>query len=419
MTGVSEFDVLDPARLRALFDLTNSVYASRGGAFADDPYPAFHRLRETGPVHPGVVGPLVGFTGAGFFQGLPYPDRLHFSAFDWDTCDAVFRDGVTFVSRPPPEDGKSLMNASILYMDGTEHRRYRGLVQPSFLPKRSSWWTERWVVASIEALLDRLAPNGRGDLNVEFFAAIPLLTITGSFGVSVADALDIRAAVTSDGLGIETFMRILLPIVRARREEPQDDLISVLVQAEMTEEDGTTHRLTDEDVLTFSFILLAAGSGTTWKQMGITMLALLSHPQWLDAVKQDRAQLRPVVEESLRWMPTDPMFSRFVDADTELAGVAIPDGAVMHMCLAAANRDPARWERPDEFDPSRPLQSHMGFGNGAHICLGMHVARAEIVTAIGSLLDRFPNLRLDTDADSPRIVGMYERGPTSVPVRFD
>ena len=192
----------------------------------------------------------------------------------------------------------------------------------------------------------------------------------------------------------------------------------MLVAAEITEEDGSTHRLTDEEVLIFAFILLAAGSGTTWKQMGITMLALFDHPDWLAAVRDDRAQLRPVVEESLRWMPTDPMFSRFVARDTELAGIAVPEGAVVHMCLAAANRDPARWERPDQFDPGRPVQPHMGFGTGAHICLGSHVARAELVTAIGALLDRFPDLRLDHDAPAPRITGMYERGPTSVPVRF-
>jgi cytochrome P450 len=414
---VGDYDALDRTRLRELFDLTSAVYASRGGAFATDPYPAFHRLRETGPVHEGVVGPLVGFTGDGFFQGLPYPDRPHWSAFDWATCDAVFRDGETFVSKPPSEE-LGLLNSSILYLDGIEHRRYRALVQPSFLPKRASWWTERWVAAAVDALLDRMTPNGAADLNVEFFSAIPLLTITGSFGVSVADALDIRQAVTSDGLGLEAFTRILPPIVRARREEPRDDLISVLVAAEVTDEDGSTHRLTDEEVLNFAFILLAAGSGTTWKQMGITMLALLGHPEWLAAVRDDRAQLRPVVEESLRWMPSDPMFSRFVARDTELAGVDVPEGAVVHMCLAAANRDPARWERPDEFDPARPVQPHLGFGNGAHICLGMHVARAEIVTAISALLDRFPNLRLDPDAPAPRITGMYERGPTSVPVTF-
>src|SRR5256885_13256273 len=204
-----DFDALDAQRLRELFDLTSSFYASRGGSFTEDPYPAFHRLRETGPVHAGIVGPLVGFTDAGFFQGLPYPDRPHFSAFDWTTCDSVFRDGETYISKPPPEDGIGLMNASILYMDGAEHRRHRSLVQPSFLPKRSPWWTERWVEGSVHALIDRMAPNGRADLNVEYFSAIPLLTITGSFGLSIADALDLRQAVVPDGLRIDAFTRTL------------------------------------------------------------------------------------------------------------------------------------------------------------------------------------------------------------------
>jgi cytochrome P450 len=128
--------------------------------------------------------------------------------------------------------------------------------------------------------------------------------------------------------------------------------------------------------------------------------------------------LRPVIEESLRWTPTDPMFSRFVAHDTELGGTAVPGGSVMHICLAAANRDPARWTCPDDFDPSRPPQPHIGFGNGSHICLGMHVARAELTTAIDALVRRLPNLRLDPDAPDPRVIGLYERGPTAVPVRF-
>jgi cytochrome P450 len=415
--ATTEFDALDPTRMRELFDLRSSVYATRGGAFEDDPYPAFGRLRETGPVHPGIVGELVGFHGEAYFQGLPYPDRPHFSAFDFETCDAVFRDGDTFVSGVP-DDGPGGPDASILFMDGAEHRRYRALVQPSFLPKRARWWIEHWIERTVQALLDRIEGSGRADLNVELFSAIPLLTITGSFGISVAEALDIRAAVTSDGVGIGQFLRIVEPLVAARRAEPRDDLISLLVVAEVADDEGVTHRLTDEEILGFAFLLLAAGSGTTWKQMGITMLALLSHPEWLAVVRDDPAQLRPVIEESLRWTPTDPMFSRFVARDVELAGHAIPSGAVMHVCLAAANRDPGRWDRPDEFDPARPLQSHLGFGGGAHICLGMHVARAEIQTAIGALVERLPNLRLDPDAEAPRIIGLYERGPTTVPVRF-
>jgi len=416
VTATGEFDALDGARLRELFDLRSSVYATRGGAFEGDPYPEFHRLRSSGPVHEGIVGKLVGYDGEAFFQGLPYPDRRHFSCFDFATCDAVFRDGDTFVAGDPI--GDDMIDASILFMDGARHRRYRALVQPSFLPKRAAWWLDHWIQRTVDALLLRFEGAGHADLNVEFFSAIPLLTITGSFGISVAEALAIRVAVTSDGTGIGEFLRIVEPIVEARRAEPRDDLISVLVEAEITD-DGTTKRLSDAEIIAFAFLLLAAGSGTTWKQMGITMVALLSHPEWLEAVRSDREVLRSVVEESVRWTPTDPMFSRFVAHDAEVGGFAVPRGSVVHLCLAAANRDPARWDDPDRFDPSRPTEPHLGFGSGAHICLGMHVARAEMRAAIGALVERLAGLRPDPDAPSPRIIGMYERGPDAVPVVFD
>jgi cytochrome P450 len=416
MTTASEYDALDRERLRELFDLRSNVYATRGGAFEDDPYPEFHRLRETGPVHEGIVGELVGYHGEAFFQGLPYPDRRHVSCFDFATCDAVFRDGETFVSGDPI--GDDVVDASILFMDGARHRRYRALVQPSFLPKRAEWWLRQWIQRTVDALIERLQGAGRADLNVEFFSAIPLLTITGSFGISIAEALAIRASVTSDGLGLGEFLRIVEPLVAARRAEPRDDLISVLVEAEITE-DGVTKRLDDGEIISFAFLLLAAGSGTTWKQMGITMAALLEQPEWLDAIREDPEALRAVVEESLRWTPTDPMFSRFAARDAEVGGLAVPEGSVVHVCLASANRDPARWDDPDRFDPGRPVQSHLGFGGGAHICLGMHVARAEIRAAVGTLIERLPNLRPDPDAPAPRIIGMYERGPDAVPVLFD
>jgi cytochrome P450 len=415
----SEMSLLEPARLRELFNLSGSVYESRGGSFADDIYPSFHRLRESGPVHRGIVGPLVGFHGDGFFQGLPFPDRQHFSVFDYATCDAVFRDGATYSSTEHPQGSEAALNEKmILNMDGTRHRRYRTLVQPSFVPKRARWWIEQWIESTVHGLIDSFEHNGRADLNIEFCAAIPLLTITGSFGVSLPRALDIRAAVTADGLGLGTFIEIVQPIIEARRGEAQDDLISVLAHAEVKDEEGEVHVLSDDEILGFSFLLLAAGSGTTWKQMGITLLALLRHPEWLAAAKEDPAVLRASIEESLRWTPTDPMFARFATRDTTLGEFDVPAGSVVHMCLGAANRDPLRWDHPDEFDPGRPLQAHLGFGSGPHICLGMHVARAEMQTGIAALLDRLPNLRLDPDAEPPRVIGMYERGPTSVPVVF-
>jgi cytochrome P450 len=407
--------LLDRERMRTLFDLRSSVYDSRGGTFDQDPYPTFNRLRQTGPVHPGAPHEALGWTGDVFFQGLPFPDRPHFSAYDFETCTAVFKDE-RFRPTDDPRPGETMLDTGILSMHGRRHRAYRTLVQPSFVPGRAVWWLDNWIEGIVGRLVDSFQDDTRVDLNTAFCAPIPLLTITGSFGISVEEALDVRSAVTSDGHGGDVLARLLVPIIAARRQEPADDLISVLVEAEMTDEDGVVHRLSDEEILTFAFILLAAGSGTTWKQMGITILALLDHPEALAAVRRDPDFLRAVVEESVRWMPTDPVFARFAVEDVSLGGVDIPAGSVVHACLAAANRDPGRWAEPDVFDPFRPLKPHLGFGHGPHTCLGMHVAKTEMNHGIRTLLDRLPDLRLDSDAPAPRIIGLYERGPDSVPV---
>jgi cytochrome P450 len=136
-------------------------------------------------------------------------------------------------------------------------------------------------------------------------------------------------------------------------------------------------------------------------------------------VKEDRAAVRLAIEESVRWNPTDPMFSRHVTRDTEFFGVDLPAGSVLHLCLGAANRDPSRWERADEYDITRPPKPTLAFGNGPHVCLGMHVARAEMNVGICALLDRLPNLRLDPNAEPPQYIGFYERGATAIPVVFD
>lgn len=303
----------------------------------------------------------------------------------------------------------------MLSMNGAQHQRYRALVQPSFVPGKAPWWIDNWIERTVGLLIDSFAGNGRAELNVDFCAAIPVLTITGSFGVPVDKALDIRAAVGKPA----DVVAILTPIVAARRETPQDDLISRLVQAEYTDDDGVTHRLSDAEIFSFSLLLLAAGSGTTWKQMGITLTALLRRPDLLDAVRRDRRLLHAALDEAVRWTPTDPMFSRWVTEDTEFHGVPLPKGAVLHICIGAANRDPDRWPNPDDYDIGRPPRPSLAFGTGPHACLGRHVARAEITVGISALLDRLPNLRLDPDAEPPRIIGLYERGATAIPVLFD
>jgi cytochrome P450 len=409
--------VLDLERMRKLFDLQGGLFELNGGWFEDDPYPIWRELRERGPILEGTVHELSGLDRPAFFHGLPHPELPHFSAFSYEACDGAYRDAKVFASAPVGQEtdtGEVSPLNSMLSMDGAQHRRYRSLVQPSFVPAKAQWWIRNWIEQTVHLLIDHFEGAGRAELNVDFCAAIPVLTITGSFGVPVERALDIREALHQPAQLVE----MIKPIVASRREEPQDDLISVLVEAEIKGEDGATQRLSDPEIYSFAALLLAAGSGTTWKQMGTTLAALLERPDVLHAVTAERELLRPAIEESLRWMPTDPMFSRWATQDVDFFGTSIPKGAVVHLCLGAANRDPGRWERPDDYDVYRDMKPSLSFGNGPHICIGMHVARAEMLVGIGALLDRLPNLRLDPDQPPPRYVGFYERGASAIPVLF-
>ena len=417
MTGTPGALSLDRDRIRVLFDLRSSYNAGSGGDITADPYPVWHRLREQAEVHEGTVHELTGQHGNLTFHGLPEPDRPHYSAFSHAALDDAYRDPGLFASSPDPVDlegGSPSATNSMLSMGGERHRRYRALVQPSFAPARARWWITNWIEQTVHALIDGFAAEGHAELNTDFCAAIPILTITSSFGIPPEQALNLRAAMSRPA----EVIAMIAPIVAARREEPRDDLISVLVRAELKDEDGTTHRLSDAEINSFALLLLAAGSGTTWKQMGIVLATLLQRPELLSTVRQDRRLLKPAIEEAVRWMPTDPMFSRWVTRGTDFHGMHLPEGAVLHLCLGAANRDPARWDRPDEYDIYRKVRPSFAFGGGEHICMGMHVARAEITTGVGALLDRLPNLRLDPEAEPPRFIGMYERGVTEIPVLF-
>ena len=409
---------LETERIREFFDLRSSYNEHSGGGYRDDPYPAWRALREKAEVHEGIVHELTGYAGPASFAGLPHPERPHFSAFGFAACDEAFRNQEIFassLSAIDPVAGRGI-DTSMLWMGGEQHRRYRALVQPSFVPSRAAWWMDRWITSTVGALVDGFADRGRAELNVDFCAAIPVLTITGSFGVPVAKALDVRAALRSTmGGAPDDLLAILAPIVAARREKPEDDLLSVLVEAELKESDGV-HRLSDPEIYSFAILLLMAGSGTTWKQMGILLATLLERPELLERIRSDRNLVKAAVEECVRWMPTDPMFARFVTRDVEFHGVSMPVGSVLHLCLGAANRDPARWVQPDAYDIDRKPMAHVGFGSGPHMCLGMHVARAEMSVALNTLLDRLPNLRLDPEAEPPRMIGMYERGATEIPV---
>ncbi len=417
-SSMSDNRILNIEKVRELFDLEGSYLESSGGAYRDDPNPAWNHLRETGPVHRGTVHELGKLGRDATFHGLPEEGKEHYSVFSFEACDFIYRNPEIFASAAEAPDirgGETSVFNTMLTMGGAEHRRYRALVQPSFMPAKAEWWLRNWITSTIDELIDCFINDGKAELNTDFCAAVPVLTITGSFGFTVEQALEVRNAVSNAMRIVE----LLQPILADRRVNPQDDLISVLAHSEITDEDGTTQVLSDAEIYSFSVLLLAAGSGTTWKQMGLILNILLNNPELLARVRDDRSLIKPLIDEAVRWVPTDPMFSRWVTQDVEMFGTTVPAGAVIHLCLGSANRDPARWDNPDTFDIDRKAKPTLAFGGGPHVCLGMHVARAELTGGLNALLDRLPNLRLNPEKPAPEIIGYYERGSSALHVLFD
>ena len=136
-------------------------------------------------------------------------------------------------------------------------------------------------------------------------------------------------------------------------------------------------------------------------------------------MRNDRSLIPRAIEEGLRWEAPLMSFGRIAMRDTELGGVPIAEGTVVNLCVRAANRDPNRWDDPDEFDIFRPQLAHMAFGQGHHICLGIHFARMELRVALEEILDQLPNLRLAPDADDVHVDGLHDRTALSVPCVWD
>ncbi len=422
-------DVLhaDDTLYEELYDVRRE--AEHAGNFVEeDMNPPMNALRDKAPVQKGFLRELL---------GLP-PHHRHgasvgrdgYTSFNFETCNAAFRDyerlSNHIMNVGPPSDEPML---GILAMDEPIHRSYRATIQPMFLkPKAFTWWRTRWIDEMVEALVDRLKKQDRAELNLQLCARIPVHTITRAVGMEGDDALTFRnALVRGSATGrvtpqtmmesYATVARMLSELIAARRVEPRDDLVSALIAEELELPDGAKRPLTDNEIATHCRLVLLAGGGTSWRQMGITFWALLTHPEQLEAVRADRSLMERAVDEGARWNPTDPVFSRLVSQDHELGGVHLPAGGVLEICLAAANRDPARWDNPDAYDLHRRPQAHLGFGVGPHQCLGMNVGKAEIMSAVGAMLDAFPNLRLDPDEPAPFLTGgLEQRGMSAIPV---
>ena len=430
---MAQADSIDAAegksRLSEMF--TVQKQASSVGLDVERDYSdATNALRESHAVARGSPRELLGLPDV----GGPYPvERENWTLLSFAACERGFRENLTFSSEIMKESaGIKAVGPTILQMIGKEHKRNRAVAQPLFLrPRTLDWWKPRWINEAVDSLLTPLEGQARADLNLELCAWLPMFVVTRALGLEGTDELSFRHHLTRSTFGARDHTpaevaesrievdRILTELVAARRAQPGDDVISGLLENDLKLPDGTTRKMTQEELFAFAKLTIFAGGGTTWRQLGIVIDALLTHPGvWAECLA-DRNRIEAAVDEAMRWRATSSIFPRLVTEDVEIEGVVIPRGARVHIWLAAGNRDPNVFDRADEFDIHRPKHHHLGFGLGPHRCLGMDVAKQEMIVAINGLMDRWPHLRYDPAAPAPLFAGVDMRGLTALPVLLD
>lgn len=319
------------------------------------------------------------------------------------------------------------LTRNMLDLDEPDHGRLRGLVHKAFTPRRIELMSARIQVLS-DTLLDKAESRGKLDLISDYALPLPVAVIADLLGVPVGDRMKFArwsntmlkntASAWNMVLSIPdvlAFLRYIRWLVRLRRANPQDDLISELVLAE----EAGDH-LSEDELLAMVAILLIAGHETTVNLIGSGTLALLQHPPQAKQLRANPVQIKLAVEELLRYTsPVDMATERYAREDVEIAGVTIPRGTLVFGVLGSANRDERQFTNPDTLEIARDPNQHLAFGQGIHYCVGAPLARMEGQIAINTLLRRFPDLRL---AQVPERLqwrrGLVLRGLESLPLSF-
>jgi cytochrome P450 len=382
-------------------------------AFVQNPYPFYDRARREGP----------------FFRWTDYDLPCTASAA---AVNAILRDR-RFGREAPvehavtPQDRLAPFYAveahSMLELEPPRHTRLRSLVLRAFTSRRIAALAPE-IEALSHGLIDQLPPDG-ADLLKAFAQPLPVIIIARLLGVPESMAPDLlrwsnamvkmymagrtRAMEDEAVAATQDFVAFMRSYVDARRDDPRDDLITHLIQAEM---DGD--RLSIDELITTCILLLNAGHEATVHTIGNGVKALLEtgaartclDPEWIDAT----------VEELLRYDPPLHLFTRWAYDEVEVMGHTFRRGDQVGLLLGAANRDPDAWADPFRFDPSRPARANLSFGAGIHFCVGAPLARLELKIALPILMARLPKLTL---ADRPRYANVYHfHGLESLNVRL-
>jgi cytochrome P450 len=374
------------------------------------PHEVFKRLRGECPVH--WTEQIQEFPDEAGFWSVTTADDVLAVSRDWETYSSELG-GITAAGVLPLE----LNRAMFIGMDPPKHDRVKALFQRGFTPKRIADHEERIREITI-GVLDRL--DGRETCNLVTDLAQPVVArVIGSFmGIDESeDAIwaELMNATLGGGdedlnpEGIEAIMGKLVPeiferckkLIDARRENPTDDLTSVLVHADVEGEELEEHEI----VMGF-FLLMAAGNDSTKATYCSGMRAIMEDPEQRELLLKDPSLVPDAVEEALRMFPAFAHFRRTATRDTELHGQEIKEGEKVVMWYVSSNRDETRYEDPDRFDLRRGAE-HQAFGaGGRHFCLGTALARLELRILIEETLKRFPKIAIEDRpvfAESPFI----------------
>ena len=387
--------------------------------FRLNPYPVYARLRAESP----------------FARALLPGKRTAWLITRYDDVLSALKDerlgkDPSRVGRKQPWTPPALtpLTRNMLDLDPPDHTRLRAIVQKAFTPRVVEQLRPR-IEQIASDLLDALGPKGTMDVIRDY--AVPLTTtmIAEMLGVPTADrerfhrwSSRITAADSSNWAALRAlpnafaFVRYIRRLMEEKRRAPSDDLISAMIAAE----DGG-QKLSSDEVLAMTFLLLVAGHETTVNLIGNGMLALLENPGELHRVRTDPKLVPTAVEELLRYEgPLALATERYALEDIEVPGAVIRRAEQVFAVLGSANRDETQFPNADQVDVGRAPNRHLAFGHGAHYCLGAPLARLEGQIGISSLLGRFPTLSLDVPRRQLKLrEGLVLRGVTSLPVSFE
>jgi cytochrome P450 family 142 subfamily A polypeptide 1 len=339
----------------------------------------------------------------------------------WEDVDRVGRDPASFSSAggSRPESGPLPW---MIDMDGAAHQKRRKLVSRGFTPRRVAA-SEARVRRICDELIDRFCERGECDFVRDLAAPLPLIVIGDMLGFAPEQrpelmrwSHDLIGSLNGDPERVQTailafgeYAQSARREIAARRTRPADDLLGVLVRAEV---DG--QRLSDDEVLYESLLLLLGGDETTRNVTSGGMHALLAHPAEMRRLLDDPARIPVAVEELLRWVSPIKNMARTVTRDLELGGRGLRKGERLVVLYESANFDEARFEQPERLDVLRSPNEHVAFGSGAHFCLGASLARLELRVVFEQALRRLPDPELATREPLVRLL----TGLEAMPVRF-